>query len=188
MTFPIMVYLMSEGYKYTRDVKKYAQRLLIFAVIALVPFILVFGGMLNVLFTLFFGLIVIYLYDNMKSRSLFWIIFALAVLATIVCDWLIMGVPMILCSHVIKNKWGRVIVPVLIAWVFMGLSLWGMVTFSGMEQREIIANAIYVYGGCTLTIPLLLAYNGQRGRPMKYFFYAFYPGHLALLAVVQLFL
>lgn len=184
MTFPIMVYLMNEGYQYTRDVKKYGQRLLVFAVISLVPFMIAFGGLLNVLFTLLLGLIVIYLYDHMKSRKLFWLIFILVTIGSIVCDWALMGIPMILCSHAIKNRWGRVIVPVLIAWGFMGLTIIVMIMMA-VDQREIISNAAFMFG-CALTVPLLLAYNGQRGPAMKYFFYAFYPAHLAVIAVIMI--
>ena len=45
-------------------------------------------------------------------------------------------------------------------------------------------------GGCSLlcmwldgmfSIPILAAYNGQRGRPVKWLFYVFYPVHLAVL-------
>lgn len=32
-----------------------------------------------------------------------------------------------------------------------------------------------------LALPLMLAYNGQRGRNLKYLFYIFYPAHIAVL-------
>lgn len=39
-----------------------------------------------------------------------------------------------------------------------------------------------------ITIPLICAYNGKPGeKRMKYFFYIFYPAHLALLYVISLF-
>lgn len=36
-----------------------------------------------------------------------------------------------------------------------------------------------------LALPLMLAYNGRRGRPVKWFFYLFYPAHLAVIALVM---
>lgn len=40
LTGPIMAYFIAEGYHYTRDVKKYALRLFIFALISHIPFVL----------------------------------------------------------------------------------------------------------------------------------------------------
>lgn len=38
---------------------------------------------------------------------------------------------------------------------------------------------------CLLALPLLALYNGTRGkRPMKFFFYIFYPAHLVLLQLI----
>lgn len=33
-------------------------------------------------------------------------------------------------------------------------------------------------------LPLLLMYNGKRGRPVKYFFYAYYPLHITIITVL----
>lgn len=34
-----------------------------------------------------------------------------------------------------------------------------------------------------LALPLILLYNGQRGRGMKYLFYIYYPAHVYILAI-----
>ena len=59
-TAPVMCWFLVEGYRYTRSVKKYAGRLLIFAVISQLPYYLAFARnhlapwyTLNMIFTLF---------------------------------------------------------------------------------------------------------------------------------------
>jgi len=81
LTFPIMAFLLVEGYRYTSNIKKYLLRLLGFGVIAQVPHMLAFGVMdmgfgfmfaqLNVMFTLLYGLLMVLLHDRMKTRWLF---------------------------------------------------------------------------------------------------------------------
>jgi TraX protein. len=188
LTFPIMAYLMSEGYKYTKNMKKYAGRLFIFACISLVPFYMALGYyMLNVLFTFLIGLGILYLDEQLKKRWLFWLIFIGAILFTACCDWAFIGVPMILCYHTIKNRYARVIVPVSFMWLmtaFMGVSYFFLPDAIG--TRQMISQALYGFIGCTATIPILLSYKGERGRSMKYFFYAYYPAHLAVLAILKM--
>lgn len=64
MTFPIMAFLLTEGYAHTSDVRKYAVRLGVFALIAQVPYSLLFGVQANVLFTLLVGLGILCLGDR----------------------------------------------------------------------------------------------------------------------------
>lgn len=186
LTFPIMAYLLTVGYRHTRDFKRYALRLLAFALVSFVPFSWMMGRWyFNVLFTLLLGLVGIYLYDHMQSRAGFWLAFAGLTLLSVFCDWNLIGVPMILCYHAIQGEKLRVVVPVLFPWGLMVLPMLPALALMPEMIPAAVPQLLYVVVGCTATIPLLLSYNGERGRPMKYFFYVYYPLHLAVLCSLR---
>ena len=215
-TFPIMAFFLVEGYRHTRNVKKYATRIFVFALVSQVPHMMSLGNAVgnifngdavffygNIMFTLFVGLVVLWLYDHMKKRALFWILFVLLSLATLLCDWGIIGPIMILLYHIIKDeKLKRTVVPFLAFWFnllagfFIGIGVGFMIALEGLDALEYAVDApvetnflagiaaIMFMVGMLASIPFIRRYSGERGPSMKYMFYAFYPLHLLVLGVL----
>ena len=186
LTFPIMAFLMIEGYHKTSNIKKYMLRLLIFGVLAIVPFFMVFKvGLLNIMFTFLFGLICLYLHDKIQRKPLFWLAFAGITIATVFCDWPIVGVPMIVMFALIKNQKLKVILTCIVVSLAMTAIVLLSSASTGAQLYMEIGFNIVVLGA----IPLLFAYNGERGyshRSMKYLFYIFYPVHLLVIGGIAL--
>ncbi len=104
LTFPIMAYLIVEGYMHTSNVKKYALRLGIFALVSQIPFTLLFGFKGNIFFTLLIGLLVIWAYDRVKSKLAFVGILIAGVLLSYKMDWALQGPLMIFLFYALKNR------------------------------------------------------------------------------------
>ncbi len=104
LTFPIMAFLIVEGYLHTSNIKKYAGRLAVFAVISQVPFSLIWGPTGNVFITLLIGLGLLWAYDNIKSTPLFALVLMAGVGISFFCDWQIQGPIIILAFYVLRGK------------------------------------------------------------------------------------
>ena len=206
LTFPIMAYFVVEGYRHTSDLKKYILRLFIVGAIAIPFHALTFGYLgFNIMFTIIMGLVSILLYDKIKIRPLFWILFVILALLTlmpVLFDWAIIGVIVVLLTHIIRNETARRVVPAIVAGVFMLafslLGLWSeavvadnpyvQAELAGMPGYDLAlmrVSTVFIVG-CFAAALLLKNYNGERGKRMKWLFYAFYPLHLAILGVVAL--
>ncbi|MCL2588270.1 MAG: conjugal transfer protein TraX [Oscillospiraceae bacterium] len=201
LTFPIMAYFVVEGYRHTSNLKKYLLRLFIFGVIAIPFHALTFGALgLNIMFTIIMGILSVWLYDKMKNRPLFWLLFvciAILTLLPVTFDWPIIGVLVVLLTHVIKNETARRVVPSIVAGVFSFalslLGIWGMalaeenpymqVEFSGLTDIALMRVSLIFVVGCFAAAFLLKNFNGERGKRMKWLFYVFYPLHLAILGI-----
>jgi len=197
-----MAFFVVEGYRHTSNLKKYLLRICVFALISM-PFYMVaivgaLGMMwLNIMFTIAFSIIVLLLYDKIKIRVLFWLLYALVILpiSFMFFEWSFAGVTMVLLYHIIRNESARRIVPPMFAAISM-LLMTGLVAISPSEVSE-AAHPLFVNPdflpvmatfpiGCAAVAFLLKCYNGERGKRMKWLFYAFYPAHLAVLAGVAL--
>ena len=206
ITFPIMAFFLTEGFRRTSNIKRYMLRLLIFGLIAQVPYMLAMGMYtLNIIFSILMGLICLALYEklyvNGKKRALFVLLFILLLLiSTVTVEGALFGPLMIFLYHVIKDEKKRRTIP-LISWFIMmlvsnlgtrmamGMGLMEMEeifsTAGRLAQLEVLMIQYWVFPiGALLIIPLIRAYNGERGRRAKFLFYTFYPLHFAVLAAI----
>lgn len=173
--FPIFCFLLVEGFQRTRNVKKYALRLGIFALVSEIPFDFAFCGKAyyptyqNVYFTLFFGLLALWGIDYVGKREL---PKAAKVILCVAVAGLCMG-----AAHFLRTDYAAMgVLTIIVMYVFRKKKvicmLAGCIVLTIMSRTEITA--------FFALIPIAL-YNGSRGLKMKYFFYGFYPVHLALL-------
>jgi len=183
---------------------RYIGRLLIFGLIAApFHFLVIALPWLNIMFTIVLGLIVLVLYDKIRIKVLFWLLYIIVIIpiATLYFEMMFIGVTMILLFHIIRNESARRIVPPVVSMVlWVGLAFFAMWGISleavAPEYSETFRNAHFTadfnfmmttipFGiVCGLTSILLTSYNGERGKRMKWLFYAFYPAHFAVLAAI----
>lgn len=139
-------------------------------------------------FTLFLGALAIYAYQLLQKRfpRRTWIPFLLVFLLVLIaagfvnCDYGVAGVLLIVCLYLAKTKQSKMLVIAL--W-----SLWLYLLDPAFNGRSFIwkwGNMGYVLGAAAACVPVLL-YNGRRGKSWKWFFYIFYPAHLAVLLLIR---
>jgi len=212
LAFPILGYFILEGYKHTSDLKRYIMRLAIFGAIS-IPFYMLTIGLFrfNIMFAIIMSLLSLAMYDKIKNKAIFWAIFVLMCIPMIMFfDWLFFGPVVVMLYRLIRNETARRMVPgfvagllwfILSAFAFWGLSLINPLLYTeyavyAMAQRDMIysmmGNTNVVIASlffplfCVVGAILIKNYNGERGKRMKWFFYAFYPAHLAAIAIIGL--
>ena len=176
IAFPIFCFLLVEGFEHTGNRKKYALRLLLFALISEVPFDLAFSSTLiefgyqNVFFTLFIGLLTMMGVHTIEQK-LSW---HPAVRGIAMAGIMIAGMGMAYLMRTDYAEKGVMCILVLYA-------------FRKLRGPQILAGCIAF---CWWEFPALVAfipiafYNGTRGWNMKYVFYLFYPVHLLILYLI----
>lgn len=186
-TAPVMCYFLVEGYAYTRSRAKYGLRLIGFAVISQIPFYLYFRfSMLNMFYTLFCCFLMLAAREKLENR--FWqeTVCVPLIAATVIGDWpLLAAVLVYLLSNDMGNRrkmmrdYG---ITALLLIFFDGMSYWEMgYGLADIAVYCVMAGLGIVAAGLTVTY----LYNGKRAKRgrnfSKWFFYIFYPAHLAAL-------
>ena len=186
-----MCFFLVEGYQYTHSRKNYALRLLIFALISQVPYVMALQfGMLNMLFTLFFCFLILHVRHRISNGFVRNLLVVLLVLVTLFCDWsLLAAIYTILFDRAAGDK-RKQAVSFGIAALLFGLLNWMSYALQ-MAPLPALGHALASCLGIAASgIVILRFYNGKKGkrsgRFSKWFFYAFYPAHLFVLWLVRL--
>lgn len=192
LTAPIMWFFVAEGYHYTHDIKKYAARLFLLAAIShftynfcfgipFIPFQTTVFNQTGVIWTLAWGLVLLYIQDRGKFKP--WQKFILTILICVItfpADHSSIAAMAILYIGLNRGNFKKQM-----TWMMIWTAIYALVFFFFIDK----VYALIQLGNC-LTIPLLSLYNGKRGtmKGIGKLFYVYYPLHLFLLGILRVIL
>lgn len=204
LAFPIFIFLMVEGFHHTRDIKKYLARMGVFALVSELPFDLAFynafypGANLiaqvqnrefstiltrmmrhqNVYFTLFLGLLLITLINQVERK------YAKDIMLSSIINIFLTAAFCFIAALLRTDYDYKGILLVAAFYLFRGSKT--LVAISLLIISGGILGGINILE--TLSMIFISSYNGEKGKSIKYFFYTFYPAHLLLLFVLHWYL
>lgn len=200
LAFPMFAFMAVEGYFHTRSFKRYALRMLVFALLSEIPFDLMYGGTWfypvhqNVIWTLLIGLLGIRAMEAVREKGKLWLyvltcvgVTALsAALGTLgMVDYYGAGVLTVFVFYFFHGReWWKLLGQILaLYWInvrMLGGQVYPM-TILGMDVE------LSQQGLALLALVPIWLYRGRQGhhsRAFQYVCYAFYPVHMLILALI----
>ncbi len=200
LAFPIFAFMIVEGYTHTNNLKKYAKRLLLFAIISEIPFNLAMGSSLfypihqNVLWSFFIAIGLIHWNEKVKEKRIWKRILVgiasicigyVAGLITFV-DFYHAGILTVLVFYFFRNKkW----------WCYLGqfVCLWyiNLELLGGFSYEINLFGESYFFprqGIALLAFIPIWLYKGNQGyhsKMLQHIYYIFYPLHLFILGIIK---
>ena len=197
LAFPIFAFFISEGWRYTRNRKKYFFLIVIFAVLSQPIYYFALNTSrfsLNIFFTFIFSMILLFLVDKMRMNKstafinsilIFDIVLLVVLLNAIGVSvsyglyGIVLPVVFYLFYHTSFGKriwmWAIVAVMIILFWL-RGFVLIDDITMNSFTELFAL-----------ISIPLLCLYSGEKGKlGCKWLFYIFYPVHIMLIYLISL--
>lgn len=191
ITAPLMCYFVSQGFKYTKNRKRYFMRLFIFSLISHFPYALYMEKafhfeslfkITSIIWGLTMGYVALWVCSNKKT------ILPLKILAVALCcvlaypsDYNLYPVILILFFGLLRTN------------LFAQLFSYTVITLGVYILPIVLKNHVFhlYWLGYLLFIPLILIYSGKRGAKnafTKWSFYVYYPLHLLIIWLVAMYL
>lgn len=170
LSFPLFAWLIANGARHTHNIRAYLIRLLLFALIAQLPFFLANRRIdpnfftLNVLFTLFLGLVVIFFIKRTQNPSL-WVFITVvssAAAQLLHTDYGAVGVVMVVLFYLFFKNFRSMLIAQSLLMLGMVLFVWG--DWMGLLEPLGLVSLLFIS-----------LYNSKPGPKAKYLFYIFYP-------------
>jgi hypothetical protein len=192
LSFPLFAWLIANGAHHTHNIKKYLKRLFLLALISQVPFTIANQNIgapllyLNVVFTLFLGLLAIY-YIKKTSSYLAWLSIAgiCALIADIInSDYGAAGVLSVVAFYIFfTHKTVLTIAQMTILCIIPYIVLLCEKKYH-TDLSFFYMDSIFESIGL-LSLSLIFLYNNKEGPQQKYLFYIFYPIQYICIALMQ---
>lgn len=183
LAFPIFAFCIAEGFHYTRSRGKYFLRIFLLGVgCQLVYWFAAGDTLLGILIAFSVSILLMWLVDRTKtafckSESIRYLLAGLCVLA--------LAATFLFCSvFTVDYGFFGILLPVWIS--LFDDRRYRLAAFTlGLLALCAAEGGVTRQWWCLGTVPILALYNGKPGRyRMKYFFYVFYPAHLAILQLI----
>lgn len=198
LTIPIMCFFIAEGFRKTHNLERYILRMTFFAALTVVPFYLFFheeyAYRQNIIFDYLLALLLLTVLESKRLRKPAKIIFSalLVITSMVIGGWPIMPMIYVLIFYYkdgFKQQavWFCSTTVALVLFMMVGIVLNTRYNFYPMYNTWVWWDKSY-FLGFMLALPLLKAYNGEKGSyPFgKYFFFLFYPAHFLVLYASKL--
>lgn len=188
VAFPIYCFLLTQGFLHTRDLRAYARRLTLFAILSEIPFdLLIFGRIVcgveqNALFSLLLGLLALYGAHTLKHQPLPITVYAfilclIAMITRVSFGWL--SIALCLCFYYFRDSKPRM---ALCAGLILSLYTLSL-RLSGVALSWVLVSLCALF-----SLPVILLYNKKRGPRaplLTFLFYSAYPLHIAALVLIR---
>ena len=204
IAFPIFAFLLAEGFRRTKNRKRYAMRLFLFALISEVPFdLMVSGGVFypfhqNIYWTLLLGFGAMALNEK-AARTEKGILRIVTAVLTATCTYILgfvlfvdyygVGVMMVLAFYFFNEDDFLHRLGQFAALYYLNVEMLGGLVYPfEFFGREVL---IPQQALALLALPIIWLYQGRQGyhsRAFQYFRYAFYPAHILILYLIAAFL
>jgi TraX protein. len=176
ITGPIMFYYIAEGNHFSKNHKKYVDRLIMFSLISHIPYNIFcnYGRITllptSVIFTLLCALLALIVYEKVDRKMFKWGLITLLVGVTYWSDWAIWGVLFALCFGIFYGNKQKQWISYL---AVNSIKIIGTFIAVGWNFYKIVPVVVSPF----LVLAILNLYNGTKGgnKYSKWAFYIIYP-------------
>lgn len=193
-TFITMSFFLAQGFRFTHSRERYAKRLLCFALISQLPYMLAFSygvydgpAKLNVIVNCFISLMMLWAYESMESGIRRKLMLVCCIIASCFCDCDFMMPISALLFYMAQDDRRKILRGYAVIMFFFLLNGLGM----AYEQSLPLLLCLFseCWGIALSGLLLVFCYNGRRMRGHeklnKWFFYIFYPVHLSVIGILR---